>query len=87
MRLAFSSDWLNSSPLPGTLIRRQNSSRISGIRSSALRSPSSLRAIPQYSHMSSPISRWKESGVRSPSTARSFARQSRVSRIAAAASG
>lgn len=87
MRFAFSSDWLNCSPVPGTLMRRQNSSRISGILASALRRPSSVRAIPQYSHMSSPISRWKESGVRSPSTESSRLIRSSVSATASATAG
>jgi hypothetical protein len=41
-------------------------SRISGMRPSAFLRPASVRAMPQYSHMTWPSSRWKESTVRLP---------------------
>jgi hypothetical protein len=71
-RPAFSSCWLSSSPLPVTLTRVQNSARSAGMSSSALRRPSSVRSMPQYSHMTWPSSRWKESTERSPSIDRNF---------------
>ena len=46
-RPAFSSDWFSVAAEPGTLTPLQNSRRSSGMRSSALRSPSSDRSIPQ----------------------------------------
>ena len=64
-RPAFSSDWLSSSPLPGTLTSFQNSSRSAGIFCERrARRPPRVRAMPQYSHMSLPSSRWNESTVR-----------------------
>ncbi len=57
------------------------------MRASAVRSPASSRAMPQYSHSSSPISRWKDSGLRSPSAASSRPSRSPVSRTTEATSG
>ena len=57
-RPAFSSDWLRLSAVPSTLTLRQKSSRRVRIRSIAFLSPSSVRSMPQYSHMMLPSSRW-----------------------------
>ena len=58
-RPAFSSDWLRLSAVPSTFTLRQKSSlAASRIRSIAFFRPSSVRSMPQYSHMMLPSSRW-----------------------------
>ena len=57
-RPARSSDWLRLSAVPSTFTLRQKSSRSDRIRSMAFFRPSSVRSMPQYSHMMLPSSRW-----------------------------
>ena len=57
-RPAFSRLWLSESAVPSTLTLLQKSALSSRIMSIALRRPSSVRSIPQYSHMMLPSSLW-----------------------------
>ena len=57
-RPAFSSDWFIESAVPSTFTLRQKSSRSVRIRSIAFFRPSSVRSMPQNSHMMLPSSRW-----------------------------
>ena len=57
-RPAFSSDWFRLSAVPSTFTLRQKSSLSVRIRSIAFLRPSSVRSMPQYSHMMLPSSRW-----------------------------
>ena len=60
-RPAFSSDWLSSSPPPGTLhVLPELLAQRGDLLERRLRGPASLRAMPQSSHMILPSSRWND---------------------------